>query len=773
MFLQLRAQVAYANGAENVVHHVFDSQGGTIGRDLHCQMVLQDPFRRISRIQAQIVFDGAQFALINASTSNPIYVDGQELSPGATCAVQHGSSWQTGNYTIVVEHMGEAKPTSATSAVVAPDQQEPDARFLQPPPAAQTQAVALTPADSAARGPFDDLLATPVKPPEAQIGRPDPWAQAEHAASNGQSTAPQAQPYDTAGTPAPDPFAQSAAPPPPTAHHFPEASSLGTDPFADLLATPISHQVAQAPLYTQQGATSHAPALIPEDFNPLALHGVSPRNTADPLSQLQSQQSVQEMFPERSMDAIFHPSEGNIGELTQDPLNANLHQGLMDASIRVDPMELFAHQASKNHLDPASLFSDPPAQAQAQAVSDHRVEVGAYFRAPRAYEPTTDQTPAVATPMPDVPDAALAPAPYSPVAGEQAHVPSSAGLTDGNSLESLFNLSSSPSDMDVFGLGAGVAPLHSPPANEPIAAPVAPVYLPEPPQAIPIETSPEAASHSIALTTAPPVSSPPCIPEPSCTTEQPAPADLGPGTINAAAQPQWIADEATHTPAPHQAPTTAVHLPENTTPGPNALGYCAEELLQSFKAGAGLSDCRYPEKLTPELMYMIGSMLGGSIQGCMDLLGSRAAAKQEVRVSVTLINAEANNPLKFLPTGASALAQIFGPHMPGFQAGPAAVDSAFQDLRGHEMAMMAGTQAAVRGLFERFSPKHLEDQLQAQGRAKALFASQRQARLWELYCSHYEWLKDEMKNQSPTAWGTEFLSAYQAEVSNNNEGQPK
>ena len=77
MFLQLRANVVYANGTENIVQHVFDSQGGTIGRDTHCQMVLQDPFRRISRIQAQIVFDSGLFSLINASTSNPIYVDGQ------------------------------------------------------------------------------------------------------------------------------------------------------------------------------------------------------------------------------------------------------------------------------------------------------------------------------------------------------------------------------------------------------------------------------------------------------------------------------------------------------------------------------------------------------------------------------------------------------------------------------------------------------------------------------------------------------------------------
>lgn len=87
----------------------------------------------------------------------------------------------------------------------------------------------------------------------------------------------------------------------------------------------------------------------------------------------------------------------------------------------------------------------------------------------------------------------------------------------------------------------------------------------------------------------------------------------------------------------------------------------AQQLLDAFKRGAGLSDCRYPEHITPEMMFMVGQMLGASVQGCMDLLGSRAAAKQEVRMAVTLINEEANNPLKFLPTGASALAQDLWP----------------------------------------------------------------------------------------------------------------
>ncbi|WP_264294021.1 type VI secretion system-associated FHA domain protein TagH [Diaphorobacter aerolatus] len=189
-----------------------------------------------------------------------------------------------------------------------------------------------------------------------------------------------------------------------------------------------------------------------------------------------------------------------------------------------------------------------------------------------------------------------------------------------------------------------------------------------------------------------------------------------------------------------------------------------QELLAAFKRGAGLSDCRYPQQLTTDMMYMIGQMLSGSVQGYMDLLGSRAATKQEVRIAVTLINAEANNPLKFLPTGGAALAQIFGPKMPGFLPGPAAIENARLDLRAHEVGMMAGTQAAVQGLFERFDPRIIEEQLDAQGRQRTLFAAQRNARLWEMYCNYYRWLKDEMKNQTPASWGAEFHSAYQTET---------
>ncbi|MBB6578808.1 FHA domain-containing protein [Comamonas odontotermitis] len=701
MFLQLRANVVYANGTENIVQHVFDSQGGTIGRDTHCQMVLQDPFRRISRIQAQIVFDSGLFSLINASTSNPIYVDGQELSPGETCAIHSGSSWQTGNYTITVEHVGEAQPV--------------DQRPLQSQPAKQPDvapAASLLPSH-VPRGPFDDLLGEPVQAPSEQASRDEGLVHSTAALS------PFSAPLAATAIQEPAPMQPSVA-----------LHQLGADPFADLLATPLSNQVASAPVRLHTGDATNplqGRSLIPDDFNPLALQGISPRNTADPLAYVQDEQSIQEMFPGRSVDAIFHPGEGNIGELIQDPLNASQNQALVDANIHLDPLELFAKQGSQDRLDPSVLFQERTTQPR--SVSDHRVEVGSFFRAPRAFDPSQEKSSAepargdVLAPLPEQSQ------PYSPTPASNAEVHRE------DSLESLFNIDSAP--IESIDLG-----LHT------IASTEAPSdRASDKPRHVDQKEMEHSATSVRSDAEATPLAALP-QPVPQAAVVEIAPADAA-------------SDRA---PLPAKAGSSG-----NDTPSKDSE-HSAADLLNSFKAGAGLSDCKYPENLTPEFMHMVGQMLGASVQGCMDLLSSRAAAKQEVRVSVTLINAEANNPLKFLPAGPSALAQIFGPRMPGFQAGPAAIDSAFQDLRAHEMAMMAGIQAAVRGLFDRFDPVHLEEQLQALGKSKALFSSQKNARLWELYCSRYEWLKDEMKNQSPAAWGTEFLSAYQAEVSQNREG---
>lgn len=774
MRLHLIAQLGYANDASPPIEGWFDAAGGTVGRDQRCHMVLVDPLRRISRIQAQILWENDAFHLLNASTSNPIYVNGKELAPGERSLINGQEEWRTGNYVIAVQPVdattsaapmgpGTAHvPADTRASVDVSSQMQPPAPMaasmaasgiapVEAPMAEPIPAPALVPAAAQPlpplqdipmreqgspatlmKGPFDDLLGAPVEQPQQLPAVNEPAA--ESAAPLGDFPN--------------DPFASPVA-----AAQVPQAATTfrsQSDPFADLMGAPLDAQLSSAPVAPFASTHSH---VIPDDFNPMAFGGVAHRNVDDPLTHLAQAGNVKDMFPERSLDAIFQPTEGSIESMTRDPLQDARHQSFMDASTKLDPLDIFSSAGVTGELNTDALFGDSDRQGHVQR--DHTSELGSYFRAPRALhdaqfggnapleQESAGGAPALnslddplasivsesvalhhsaprAVPMGDV--AAHVPASMPVPAPPIEHTPNTAvrPLPDPTakveSLDAFFDLDTSA---DTSLLGVDIAPAASPVATQTTT-----------PYAAPAHTHTRVADDADAAPPAP----------------APAPS-RAPGT-----EPSENTE--------HASPPVAALAND----GPSGNGESAQHLLDAFKQGAGLSDCRYPQQLTPEVMHMVGQMLAGSVQGFMDLLGSRAATKQEVRIAVTLINAEANNPLKFLPTGAAALAQIFGPRMPGFLPGPAAIDNARQDLRSHEVGMMAGTQASVQGLFERFDPHIIEQQLDAQGRQRTLFAAQRNARLWEMYCSHYRWLKDEMKNQSPASWGAEFLSAYQTET---------
>jgi FHA domain-containing protein len=188
-----------------------------------------------------------------------------------------------------------------------------------------------------------------------------------------------------------------------------------------------------------------------------------------------------------------------------------------------------------------------------------------------------------------------------------------------------------------------------------------------------------------------------------------------------------------------------------------------KDLLFAFKRGAGLLDSQCPVSLTPEVMEKIGEMLKLAVQGSMDLLNARAVVKQEVKLSVTLINPDANNPLKFLPNSAVALTQMFGPRMPGFMSATEAMGDAYDDLVAHQTAMAAGTQAAVEAIFNRFDPDALEAKREKRGVAEKLLPNAWKSQLWDAYRAQFDNLRDDIKGDFFNRLGAEFQEAYETE----------
>lgn len=187
-------------------------------------------------------------------------------------------------------------------------------------------------------------------------------------------------------------------------------------------------------------------------------------------------------------------------------------------------------------------------------------------------------------------------------------------------------------------------------------------------------------------------------------------------------------------------------------------------LTEAFLKGAGLAPGALPHGLTPEIMSIVGSLLRSATAGAVDMLAARAATKREVQASVTIISVQANNPLKFLPNADAALLQLLGKKMPGFMRADVAMRDAFEDLRAHEVGVIAGTRAALTEVLGKFDPAVLGDKLARGSVLESLVPSARKAKLWDMYLERYLQIRREAEDDFQSIFGRAFVQAYERET---------
>ena len=197
---------------------------------------------------------------------------------------------------------------------------------------------------------------------------------------------------------------------------------------------------------------------------------------------------------------------------------------------------------------------------------------------------------------------------------------------------------------------------------------------------------------------------------------------------------------------------------------PNTGVASTDALTVGFLKGAGLPVSALPGGLTPEMMTVIGGLLKTAISGAIDMLAARAATKLEVLASVTIISSQSNNPLKFLPNAETALQQMLGKKMPGFMRADDAMRDAFDDLRAHEIGVIAGTRAALTEVLGRFDPSFLEKRLTRGSLFESLLPSIRKTKLWEIYLEQYAKIRREAEDDFQSIFGRSFLEAYERET---------
>lgn len=227
------------------------------------------------------------------------------------------------------------------------------------------------------------------------------------------------------------------------------------------------------------------------------------------------------------------------------------------------------------------------------------------------------------------------------------------------------------------------------------------------------------------------------------------PADLVPRIPEAV--PKDVETESESLPPP--APLAAVDRQ------PAGQDRAARAFLRSLGAEAVKLD---DDDLVPTLSRL-GHVLRVMISGLREVLMTRTAIKSEFRIHQTVITAGGNNPLKFSISAEQAVEAMVKPTTRGYLDAVEAAEQALDDIKAHEVAMMTGMEAALKGVLRKLDPAALEARIETSGGIASILKG-RKARYWEVYEKMYAEISDQAENDFQELFAREFARAYQAQL---------
>jgi type VI secretion system FHA domain protein len=227
------------------------------------------------------------------------------------------------------------------------------------------------------------------------------------------------------------------------------------------------------------------------------------------------------------------------------------------------------------------------------------------------------------------------------------------------------------------------------------------------------------------------------------------------------AAPQHVASAAA-APAP---------LPAAAPASRSAAAQAADDpVIQALMRGLGIAELG-SKRSAEEVAELAGAMLREATAGTMGVLMARAMTKRESRLEMTMISSQANNPLKFFPDADSALMQMMNASMPGYMQPVKAYANAFDDLKAHELAIMAGMRAALNGVLKRFDPAVIEQRLQVPTVMDKMLSSNRKAKMWDRMVELYQQMALEADEDFQRLFGETFGDAYEEQIARLQQGR--
>ncbi|WP_186138242.1 type VI secretion system-associated FHA domain protein TagH [Burkholderia gladioli] len=237
---------------------------------------------------------------------------------------------------------------------------------------------------------------------------------------------------------------------------------------------------------------------------------------------------------------------------------------------------------------------------------------------------------------------------------------------------------------------------------------------------------------------------------------------LAPGNPAARDQATPAAPSAARAPAADAAPSARA---------PAAAVESAAPVARPVAFGAAEAPARSPAASPAEpASAELTAMFEIAVDAMMDVLRARAELKNSFRLPATLIQRSENNPLKFAPTAREAVRRLLAPPDSGFLAGSAALADAADDIRNHQMAMLAGVRSAFESLLAQFDPARIEQESEGGGRRLSLGGNR--PRHWERYKEQFEALTRNPDECFRRLFGDEFARAYEEQLARLKQRRP-
>ncbi|MEM9247627.1 MAG: type VI secretion system-associated FHA domain protein TagH [Pseudomonadota bacterium] len=429
--------------------------------------------------------------------------------------------------------------------------------------------------------------------------------------------------------------------------------------------------------------------------------------------------------------------------LGEDPLGAD---PLGADPLGADPLGADPLGADPLGADPLGAVppdADPLAQADPLAASAAQPQTQPQPAPPQQPVPQPAPVPqaAVEPPQPTAsPAAAAPPAPGSagdPFGEEGDSRPPIAGVGR-QQVEDEFDIAPDPlDDIDLADF-----PEDGGETSAPVAAPAAdPVpSVTEPASPTPSGFGAEAGSEGDTV-----------VPAQDTLPEDQTAVPAQPATPHPAPEPSDAA-----TPAPQAAPP-AMPAPATVVSAPPGAA------TDAFLKALGADEVRIDPADTVHTMSRLGHVLRIMIEGIREILMTRTSIKSEFRIEQTRISAGGNNPLKFSISPEQAIEAMVKTKAKGYLDAADAADQALKDIKAHEVAMVSGMEAALKGVLAKLDPAELEGKIEAGGGIGGMLKSKK-ARYWEVYEKMYAEISDQAENEFHELFAKEFARAYQEQL---------